>query len=83
MSSGHEAGQEHAPLAEQITEPAGQQEQAAEGDQVGVDHPREAALGEPQVALDRRQRDVHDGRVEDDHEEPDAEDDQGVPAVAR
>jgi hypothetical protein len=68
-----QAGQEHAPLAEQITEPAGKQEQAAEGDQIGVDHPREAALGEAQVALDRRERDVHDRRVEHDHQHPGAQ----------
>ena len=47
--------------------PAEQQE-AAEDQRVGVQHPGEALLREAEVALDRRQRDVDDGRVQDDHE---------------
>ena len=77
-----EPGEEHAPLADQVAEPAGEQQQAAEGDQVGVDDPGEVALGEAQVVLDRRERDVHDRRVEDDHQHPDAEDVEGGPALA-
>ena len=48
---------------DEVAEPAGEQQQAAEGDQVGVDHPRERRLREAEVALDRRQRDVDDRRV--------------------
>src|SRR3954466_6715607 len=43
---------------------------AAEGDEVGVDHPGEARLREAEVGLDRGQRDVHDRLVEDDHQHP-------------
>jgi hypothetical protein len=77
-----EPDHEHAPAAEQVAEPAGQQEQPAERDQVGVHDPREARLREAEIALDRRQRDVHDRRVEHDHEHADAQHDQRDPARA-
>ena len=54
-------------------EPPGEQQQAAERDQVGVHDPGEARLREAEVLLDRRERHVHDRRVEDDHQHPDAE----------
>ncbi len=75
-----EAGQEDVAASDQIPEPAGKEEQAAEGDQVGVDHPREIRLRESEIALDRRQRDVHDRHVEDDHQRPDAQHDKRDPA---
>jgi hypothetical protein len=65
-----------------IAEAAGQQQQAAEGDQVGVDDPGETGLGEAQVALDRGQGDVHHRDVEHDHEDARAEDVQGRPTGA-
>ncbi len=77
-----EADHEDALAAEQVAEASGEQQQAAEGDQIGVDDPREARLGEAEVALDRRQRDVHDGGVEHDHQHPHAEHVEGYPAVA-
>ena len=46
--------EEDAALAEQVTHPAGEQQQAAEGDQVGVDDPGEVALREAEAVLDRR-----------------------------
>ncbi len=63
-----ETAEEHLALPDQIAEAARQQQQPAEGDQVGVDDPCEAALGETEFVLDRRQCDVHDRRVEHDHE---------------
>ena len=69
--AGREDGQacdEEAPAAEQVAEPAAEQERAAEEDRVGRDHPLQARLREAEVGLDRRQRDVHDRDVEDDHE---------------
>ena len=77
-----EAGEEDAPLAEQVAHAAGEQQQAAEGDQVGVDDPGEVALGEAEAVLDRGQGDVHDRHVEDDHQHPAAEDVEGEPAAA-
>ena len=47
-------GEEHRPAADQVAEAAGEQEQAAEGDQVGVDDPGEVVLAEAEVVLDRR-----------------------------
>ena len=77
-----QAGEEDAALADQVADPAGQQQQAAEGDHVGVDDPGEVALGEAEVVLDRGQGDVDDRRVEDDHQHPRAEDVEGEPAGA-
>ena len=56
----HHAGEEHLLAPDQVPGAAGQQEQAAVGDQVGVDDPGQVGLAEVQVPLDRRQRHVHD-----------------------
>jgi len=53
--------------------PAGEEEQAAERDQVRVDYPRQAGLREGQVLLNRRQRDVDDRHVDNDQEESGAQ----------
>ena len=52
--------EEDPPLADEVAEPPGEQQQAAERDQVRVDDPGEVALREAEVVLDRGQRDVHD-----------------------
>jgi hypothetical protein len=75
-----QAGEEHVPAADQVAEPPSQQEQPAEGDQVRVDDPGEARLREPEVVLDRRQRDRDDRPVEDDHQHAGAEHDKRPPA---
>jgi hypothetical protein len=74
--------QEQSPVAEQIAEAAAEQEEAAERQQVGVDHPGERRRREPEVLPNRRQRDVHDRRVENDHQVAQAQDDQREPAGA-
>src|SRR3712207_9043426 len=48
---------------------------------VAVDDPLQVGGREGQVALDRRQRDVRDRRVEDDHELREADEDEDDPAV--
>ena len=48
--------------ADQVAEPPREQQQPAEGDQVGVDDPGEVRGREAEVVLDRRQRDVDDRR---------------------
>ena len=58
------------------------QERAGERDQIGVDHPGQRGLREVQVALDGRQRHVHDRLVEDVHQHREADDDQRDPAPA-
>src|SRR5665213_3117404 len=52
----------------------------AEGNEVGVDNPGEARLREPEIALNRWQRNVDDGPVEDDHQDSCAKDVKGRPA---
>ncbi len=62
------ADQEDAPAAEEVGRTPSEQQESAEDERVGADHPLEVLLREPEVDLDRRQRDVHDRDVEDDHE---------------
>ena len=54
--------------SEQVAHPPAEQQQAAEGERVGVDDPLQVRPGEVQRVLDVRQRDVDDGRVEHDHQ---------------
>ena len=75
-----EASHEERLAAEEVAEAAREQQQPAKRDQVRVHDPRERRLREAEVLLDRRQRDVHDGRVEHDHQHPHAEDDERDPA---
>ena len=63
-----EPADEHAPAAEEVGEAPAEQQEAAEGERVGVDDPRQVVLVEVERAADRRQRHVHDRGVEDDHE---------------
>ena len=63
-----DACHEQPPASEQVGKSAAQQQHSAEQDRVGGDHPLQAVLGEVKVVLDRRQRDVHDCDVDDDHE---------------
>ena len=63
-----EAGHEHAAPAEHVGQPAAEQQEAAEEDGVGRQHPLQALDGEVQVGADRRQRHVDHGDVEHDHE---------------
>ena len=64
------ADQEHAPLAEQVAERAADEDQRPERQQVRVHDP--LLEGEPaaEVALDRGQRDVDDGRVDEHDRRP-------------
>ena len=50
-------------------------------ERVRAEHPLEVALREVQVLLDRRQRDVDDRDVEDDHEERRAQEGERPPAL--
>jgi hypothetical protein len=53
---------------EQIAEAAAEEEQRAERQRVGGDDPLARVVAEAEVLLRARQRDVDDGRVEDDHQ---------------
>jgi hypothetical protein len=75
-----EPDQEDAFAAEQVAQPTGKKQEAAKGDEVGIDHPREPGLRIAEVTLDRWQRDVHDRHVDDDQQESCAEDHEREPA---
>ena len=59
-----DAEREHAPLAVEVAERAADQDQRAERQQVAVDDPLLPGEAAAEPALDRRQRDVDDGAVE-------------------
>src|ERR1043165_6858598 len=63
-----DATEKHPVAADEVPDPAREQQQPAEGDEVGVDHPCEPGLREVEVGLDDRKSDVDDGPVEDDHQ---------------
>ena len=71
------------PLAEQVGEPAAEQQETSERQEVGVDHPHQARLVETEAGFDRRQGDVHDRRIENDHDVAEAKHGEGEPALAR
>jgi hypothetical protein len=75
-----EAGHEEAATAEQISKTAPEQENAAEEDRVGGDHPLQALLREVKVGPDRGQGYIHDRDVQDDHELGGDDHRQGDPA---
>ena len=54
--------------AEEVARAGAEEQQAAEGEDVGVEDPRELAAREAEARLDVGQRDVDDGGVEHDHE---------------
>ena len=66
---------------EEVAGAAAEQQEAAEDERVGVDDPLQVGVGDAEVGLDRRQRDVHDRRVEDDHELREADEDEDEPGV--
>ncbi len=63
-----DAENEEPAMPEEVAKPPAEQQEAAERQQVGVDDPGERRLAEAEVGPDRRQRDIHDDRVEDDHQ---------------
>ena len=60
---------------------AAEEEEAAEDQRVGVDDPLQVRVRHVEVLLDRRQRDVDDRRVEDDHELRQADEDEDEPGI--
>ncbi len=67
-----QAEQEDPAPPERVGRPPAEQEEAGEGEHVGVHHPLQADRGVVQVPPDRRQGDVHHRDVEDHHELGDA-----------
>jgi hypothetical protein len=69
-------------VAEEVTQPAAEQQEAAEGQQIRVHDPGKRRLREAEVVPDRRQRDVYDRAVQDDHQISEAEDVEGEPPAS-
>ena len=59
-----QAGEEHPPAPEQVSEPATEQQEASIGQQVAARDPLQVLLGEMQRALDRRERHVRDRGID-------------------
>ena len=79
----HEPDQEQPLSPDQVAGAPAEEQEAAEDQGVGVDHPLQLGRRHLEVLLDRGQRDVHDGRVQDDHElrhADEAEDEPGIGA---
>ena len=77
-----ESSHEHASATENVRQAPAEQEEAAEDERVGADHPLQILLREAKIRLDRRQSDVHDGDVEHDDKLRDAEKRQSEPLHA-
>ena len=60
--------QEETPPSKEVAHPAAEEEEAARHQRVTIDDPGQTPAGEPQRLLDRGERHVHDGDVDDDHE---------------
>ena len=75
-----QAGQERDLPAQQVGQPAAGQQQAAERQGVGGDHPLPVHRGETQRPLRGRQRDVHHRQVQDHHQLRQADHAQDEPA---
>ena len=77
----HDADQEDLAAAEDVAEAAAGDQQDGEGERVGVDRPLQRGQARRRSALDRRQRDVHDGVVEHHHEQREAHGRERPPAA--
>ncbi|MFN8147083.1 MAG: hypothetical protein U0R76_06395 [Candidatus Nanopelagicales bacterium] len=75
-----QADDEGALAAGVVGDAAAEQEQAAEGERVGGDHPLLVGVADAEVGLGGRERQVDDRGVEDRHERGHADDEQGAPA---
>ena len=74
-------GREQPLTTEQVGRAAAEQQEAAEDERVRVDDPLEVRGGEVQPVLNGGQRDVHDGRIEHDHELGEAGDHEDQPPI--
>ena len=77
----HEADEEDLLPPGQVAGPAAEEEEAAEQQCVRIHDPLQVGVRHVEVLLDRRQRDVHDRRVEDDHELGEADEDEDEPGI--
>ena len=78
-----DAGDEDPPATEQVTAARAQQQEAAERQRVGVEHPGQVGAAERQRGLDVGKGDVHDRGVKHDHQLSDQDDGQCAGATGR
>ena len=78
-----DAEQEHALAAELIAHRSADQDQRAQKQRVGFDHPLDVGDRRVEVGLKRGQRDVDDRRVDERHARPEDGRDQGPSARRR
>ena len=71
---------EHAAAPEQVGGPTAEEQEPAEGQCVRAHDPLQVGGREAEIGLDRWQRHIHDGHVENDHEEGGAENGKRLPA---
>jgi hypothetical protein len=76
-----DADHEHAAAPEQVGRPPAEQQQAGEGQGVGTNHPLQPLRREAELLLDRGDRNGHDRRIQDDHEERTTKQRQRPPAA--
>ncbi len=69
-----QAGHEDAAPAQHVSQTSAEQQQAAEGEAVGVEHPRQRGRAEMQIRGDVRQGDVHDRGIQHEHQLTDEHD---------
>ncbi len=74
-----DADGEHEPPPEQVGEGSRREEEGGERQGVGVEDPLKVRQRGMEGVLDRREGDVHDREVEEQHEDPDADGAEGPP----
>jgi len=77
-----DADEHHAPSSETIRQTAEHEEQGGEHQRVRLLHPLHLGRGDTQIVHDRRNRHIHDRRIDDDQRHGDADEDQAHPAQA-
>ncbi len=70
---------EHVAPAVDVTDDPGGEKEGGQCEGIGINHPLQIGEGGVQRTLDVRQRHVHDGDVEQQHEDGGADGDQGPP----
>jgi hypothetical protein len=75
-----QADDEHTFAADIVGHTAAEEQQATESQRVGGDYPVLVSVGDVKGALGGRERQIHDGRVKNDHQLGKGDDRQGVPA---
>ena len=77
---GGNAEQEDPASSGEVADPARQQQHTTERHEIGTHHDAQLGRREPEILLDRRQRNGHHGAVEDDHQQARTQHQQGNPA---